>query len=393
MPHAHCRPELGVDVDLPKPTAWGCEPGRPRLGPRPLALYLNLATTTAAPAQAERFLAGVRAYWAHPYRRAATPRPVLWQDGAARLLAYGDAGLPVLVLPSLINRAEVLDLLPERSLLAHLAASGFRPLLLDWGVPQGAELGLTLAEQILGRAQGALDAAIEAVGQRPVLIGYCLGGLLAAGLAASRQRDLAGLALLAMPWDFHAGDGGAPPPISATPQLTAAIATLGCAPVDMLQGFFASLDPLAVIAKYARFADLPPEHPKARAFVAVEDWLNDGVPLAGPVALECLLDWYGANLPGRGLWAPGGIEVTPERLDLPVFLAVPRHDRIVPTASAEAIFPRLRDATLVRPAAGHVSMVVGDTAERELWRPLVQWLRRIAPRRSPAPVPAASAIA
>ena len=65
----------------------------------------------------------------------------------------------------------------------------------------------------------------------------------------------------------------------------------------------------------------------------------------------------------------------------------------VPTASAEAIFPRLRDATLVRPAAGHVSMVVGDTAERELWRPLVQWLRRIAPRRSPALVPAASAIA
>ena len=123
-----------------------------------------------------------------------------------------------------------------------------------------------------------------------MLLGYCLGGLLAAGLAASRQRDLAGLALLAMPWDFHAGDGGAPPPIAATPQLTAAIAALGCAPVDMLQGFFASLDPLAVIAKYARFADLPPEHPKARAFVAVEDWLNDGVPLAGP---------GGAGVPAR----------------------------------------------------------------------------------------------
>ena len=57
----------------------------------------------------------------------------------------------------------------------------------------------------MGGRKRALDAAIEAVGQRPVLIGYCLGGLLAAGLAASRQRDLAGLALLATPWDFHAG--------------------------------------------------------------------------------------------------------------------------------------------------------------------------------------------
>ena len=223
--------------------------------------------------------------------------------------------------------------------MAHLAAAGFRPLLLDWGTPEGRELGFTLDEQIHGRAQGALDVAIEATGQRPVLIGYCLGGLLAAGLAASRQRDLAGMALLATPWDFHAAEAGAPPLLAATPQLTAAIAALGCAPVDLLQGFFASLDPLAVIAKYARFADLPPDHPKARAFVAVEDWLNDGVPLAGPVAQECLLDWYGANLPGRGLWAPGGIAVVPERLDLPAFVAVPQHDRIVPTASAEAIVP------------------------------------------------------
>ena len=117
------------------------------------------------------------------------------------------------------------------------------------------------------------------------------------------------------------------------------------------------------------------------------------MPLAGPVALECLLDWYGANLPGRGLWAPGGIEVTPERLDLPAFVAIPRHDRIVPTASAEAIVPLLRDAALARPAAGHVSMVVGDRAERELWQPLARWLRRIAPSRSAAAVPAASATA
>ena len=76
-------------------------------------------------------------------------------------------------------------------------------------------------------------------GQRPVLLGYCMGGLLAAGLAAARQRDLAGLALLATPWDFHAGDGGAPPPITATAAADGRIAALGCAPVDLLQAFFA----------------------------------------------------------------------------------------------------------------------------------------------------------
>ena len=361
-----------------------------RLGPRPLAFYLRLAAA-GPPRQAERFLAGVRAYWAHPFRRISPSRPAIWSEGAARLIDFGGRGRPILFVPSLINRAEVLDLLPGRSLLAHLATSGFRPLLLDWGEPQTVELGFTLAQQIHGRAAAALDAARALTGEAPVLAGYCLGGLIATGLAVARHTDLAGLALLATPWDFHASEGGARPPLAFLPQLAAMIATLGHAPVDLLQGFFAALDPMRVISKYARFAELAPDDPKAATFIAVEDWLNDGVPLAGPVAQECLLDWYGRNLPAQGLWAPGGIRVDPGELDLPVFAAVPARDRIVPTASAEALVARLRRPTLVRPAAGHVSMIVGDDAVDELWGPLCRWLRRIAPSRHAAGVPAATA--
>ena len=150
---------------------------------------------------------------------------------------------------------------------------------------------------------------------------------------------------------------------------------------------------MAVVRRYERFADLDAADPRARRFVAVEDWLNDGVPLAGPVAQECLWDWYGANLPGRGRWAPGGVRVRPELLDLPAFLAVPHHDRIVPAASAEALARLLPHATLARPVAGHVSMVVGEAAPVQLWRPLTEWLRRIAPGDGQVRMRAASAIA
>ena len=51
---------------------------------------------------------------------------------------------------------------------------------------------------------------------------------------------------------------------------------------------------------------------------------------------------------------------SPELLELPAFVAVPRHDRIVPAASAEALARRLPQATVARPLAGHVSMVVGE---------------------------------
>ena len=125
-----------------------------RGGPRPLALYLRLAALAAAmpaaptgpPLDPRRFVDGLRAYWAHPYRRQMTEPPVVWADGPARLLDYGDPdGLPMLVVPSLINRAYILDLTVERSFLGHLAGVGYRPLLLDWGVPSGTELSSTLA--------------------------------------------------------------------------------------------------------------------------------------------------------------------------------------------------------------------------------------------------------
>jgi polyhydroxyalkanoate synthase subunit PhaC len=338
-----------------------------------------------------RFVAGLRAYWRHPYRRAVDELEVVWRRGSARLLGYGSAGLPVFVIPSLINRAYILDLSAERSFLRHLARQGFRPLLLDWGEPRGPELQLTLADHVHDRAQGALDAALAIAGERPVVLGYCMGGLLAAALAQARRWDLAGLALLATPWDFHADGVTAAPLVQALGPLTASVAALGFAPVELLQAFFAQLGPLGVVEKFQRFGELPPGSARARLFVAVEDWLNDGVPLAGPVAQECLWHWYAENRPARGLWAPGGVPVRPEELDLPAFVAIPRRDRIVPAASAEPLAAGLPDVTVTRPASGHVSMVVGDAAPEQLWRPFTEWLRRIAPRRSPRPVRPASA--
>jgi polyhydroxyalkanoate synthase len=358
-------------------------PGR-RLGPRPLALHLAQAHAAAAGGSLalDDVLAGLQAYWRHPYRRTPAEPPALWSCGTTRLLDYGPAGaFPVLAVPSLINRAYILDLLPGRSLLRQLRAEGFRPLLLDWGVPGAAERRLTLADFVLARLGAAVDWWGQWHGGRPAVLGYCMGGLLAVALAVHRREALAGLALLATPWDFHAragtgsGERAAPPPFAP---LSALAGGLGGLPVAVIQGLFAGVDPLQVPRKFARFAKLDPASPEGELFVAVEDWLNDGVPLAPEVARECLLDWYGANLPGRGRWRLAGHLIQPERLGLPCFVAIPERDRIVPPSSAEALAECLPAATVVRPAGGHIGMVVSARAQRSLWRPLSDWLRRVA---------------
>ena len=60
-------------------------------------------------------------------------------------------------------------------------------------------------------------------------------------------------------------------------------------PVDLLQSFFAALDPLAHARQIPPLRpSIDPDGDQAAKFVALEDWLNDGVGLAAPVARECL---------------------------------------------------------------------------------------------------------
>src|SRR6185312_15523154 len=175
-----------------------------------------------------------------------------------------------------------------------------------------------------GRLERALAAACGIAGAPVVLAGYCMGGTLAVAAAQRRPDLVRGLALLAAPWDFHAPEPDSAARASAMlPLLEPALAFSHALSVDLLQVLFTLLDPWGVADKYRAFARLDPEGNRATLFVALEDWLNDGIPLAAPVARECLGSWYGENAPARGTWRIAGLPVDPATLRLPCFIAVP----------------------------------------------------------------------
>ena len=324
-------------------------------------------------------IGGIAAYRRHHWRRTLIDPPAIWSEGGTRLLDYGPAGgRPILFVPSLINRAYVLDLAEGYSMLRWLAGQGVRPLLLDWGWPGDTERRFTLTDYVAGRMERAMTAAAQAGGTPPVLAGYCMGGTLAVAAAQRRPDLIGGLALLAAPWDFHAPDPERAIQVARTlPLLEPALAFSRSLPVDLLQTLFMLLDPWGVAEKYRAFARLPQDSERARRFVALEDWLNDGIPLAAEVARTCLREWYGENAPARGNWRIAGLPVDPTLINKPTFIAIPGRDRIVPSESARPLVRLIQGAVLHEPMAGHIGMAAGARAETSLWRPLLDWLRTL----------------
>ena len=280
------------------------------------------------------------------------------QVGGISLRDCGGHGPPLVVVPSLINPPDVLDLAPGNSLVGHLAAAGWHPYLVDWGaMPE--PLGLEAL------AMTRLAPLIAALGQTVPIIGHCLGGTLA--LAAARSGNASAVAVLAAPWRF---DGYGAPARTALADWWAGAQpiarALGAVPIDLLQPAFWSLDPAGLVGKFARLADA--DAASLAVFARLEDWANGGAPLSLPAAADL------AALFADGATGLGGAGLP----DVPILDVVAAHDRIVPAAAAITAVPA--PATRLEIASGHVGMVVGRDAPRCLWAPLTGWLGAVASR-------------
>lgn len=308
--------------------------------------------------------------------------PVAATLGTTRLLDFGEGlngdEIPLLVIPSLINRYTVLDLGNGQSFLHMLTREGFHPFVVDWDAPGPEEKSFDLTAYIVNRLEPLLAEVQKKSGKETVgVVGYCMGGLLALALASRNQQATGSLALLATPWDFHTGHEAQVRMLAATlPQLEMLIDTLGELPIDVLQAMFTSLNPWLTFEKFQRFARTDLDSPMAQSFVALEDWLNNGVPLAGPVAKECLRGWYVENRPYQGRWTIGENTVDPTSLSVPTLTVIPEQDHIVPPESARALADMIPGSDITSVPTGHIGMVAGRKAHRLLHEPLVSWFKK-----------------
>jgi polyhydroxyalkanoate synthase len=323
--------------------------------------------TAGEPDRLTAGLAGLRAYQDAERLSPPEPMPIVASSGRVVLRDYGGSGRPVIFVPSLINSAAVLDLLPDISLLRWLSTQGVRPLLVDWGMPDADERTVAIADHV-----EMLSPLLDAAGRDAALAGYCLGGTMA--LAAAAIRPVSALVTIAAPWHF-AGfpDDARQGLLDLWKEARPTTDAMGLMPLEVLQTAFWRLDPRRTVDKFVVFGRAERSAEATRLFVALEDWANGGAPLTPAAGREMAEGFFRDDLPGSGRWQVAGKTIDPAAIRCPLLDIVSSTDRIVPSATAVSGAGIGEAMTL---ALGHVGMIVGGRAREMLWRPLAQWLAR-----------------
>lgn len=340
---------------------------------------------------------GIRAYQAVCTPPVYPVRKVAWRLGAATLHEVWDGGHGaeaersneaadyVLLIPSLINGPQIFDIRPDYSFAAYLAERGLRPLYLDWGAPEDDEKHFGIDEYISYRLMPCIDYLLRTMpkGARLSLVGYCMGGTILAaylallfGGAHGGVRDrIASAVFLASPWNFHADAAHVEVMRLFQTRVGPLIDAQGVLEGDWIQTIFACLDPAAIVRKFHGLEGvLQKGDVKARHFIAVEDWLNSGPDLAGPVARLCLSAWYDRNEPANGTWAVQGRTVDPAAFAVRSLCVIPSRDRLVPPDSARDFAEKLPMRDVLNPDCGHIGLMSGHQARAQFWPDIADWI-------------------
>lgn len=320
---------------------------------------------------------------AHLYRFREDHSPVL--PGAARrgnsrsnenrVHGAGGESLPLLLVPSLINRWYVLDLRQGASLARAMVYAGLDTWCLDWGVPEDEDRHLSWNEVVARLARAIRAVRRETGASRVGLLGYCMGGTLAAIQTALAPDHVAVLVNLAGPIDFS---HGGPLTHQTDPRWfdAQAIAEAGNVQPFMMQSGFVALRPTLQIAKWVSYLDRAHDPAFRTSFDALEAWSGDNVPFPGAAYATYIGDLYQKNALVKGAHRVGGRRVDLGNIECPLLTVVTDRDTICPPLAASALNDHASsaDAEVFVVPGGHVGAVVGGKAPTLLYPKLASWL-------------------
>ncbi len=332
-----------------------------------------------------------------------TPRERIFQSGKLEVYRYlpsrddtnepdtdaatatGHFPVPLLLVPPLMVRPYIYDLRPEHSMVRHLRNAGFDVYLVDFGVPDREDAHTRLDDYVLDFLPRAVEAVRKRQGVQEVsLVGYCMGAIFSLlYTAAWNDPNIRNIISIAAPIDF------------AKMGLLTHLARAGHSQVQFLAdrignvpGFLNSqaLKLLAPLKRFTRYADLffnLYDDEWVKGYDAMSKWADDFIAYPQQAFKQFMSEVMVQNRLMQGMQL-GDRTADLKTVTCSLLAFAGKEDTIATPASARAIVeatsPREHEYHEVH--GGHIGVVVGGRAPREVWTPMVEWLR---PRSLAAP--------
>ncbi len=312
-----------------------------------------------------------------------TPSEVVYEENKLELLHYEPLTdeqhrTPILVAFALINKPFILDLQPDRSVVRRLLEAGHDVYLIDWNEPSRLDRHLTIDDYVNRYIDSCVDVARERSGvDRINLLGYCMGGAMTAMYTALHQQKIRALGLMTAGLCFDDtggvlelwGDNEYYDPRDV-------VDVYGNVPSEMLDVGFALMDPVAnYVSKYVRLYDNLENDEFVENFARMEQWLDEGIDLAGETYVQFLEDIYQDNKLHKNELYLGDKHVDITDIEVPIIQIIGEYDHLIPPETSKPFNDVVgsEDIEMIEYPTGHIGMSVSRSTHRDVWPRVAEW--------------------
>lgn len=312
---------------------------------------------------------------------ATTPKELVWQNDLVKLYHYkretpAKCKIPVLVSFAIMNRQDVLDLQPDRSLMKKLLDEGLDIYIMDWGYPERQHRYLTLEDYILGFMNDAVDFVRKSTKNNKIhKMGICQGGTFSAIYAAIFPEKIKTLTTYVAPFDFS-GNENMLYKWTKELDIDSMVDTMGNVPASMVNNGFTMLKPSMDVAKYIGVMDMLDDEAKMENFLRMEKWKADCPDLAGEMFRKYIKDLWRDNKLIKGEFVLGDHKVDLKKITMPFLNIYATEDNIIPNSSTIPILDEVgsKDKEQYAFHGGHIGVFVGSKSQKELAPKVARWV-------------------
>ncbi len=316
----------------------------------------------------------------------ATPRDVVWTHGGTTLYRYRSSArthpIPLLLVFALINRPGIFDLRPGSSFVEYLLGEGFDVFLVDWGMPEEEDADVGFEEYVCDELHWAIREALRASGAGELtLVGWCMGATMSAmycgldhGSGGSAVRNLV---LLTTPIDGRKTVyASMTDPDAFDPELVAE--HWGSVPGSAIDFANKMLKPVTNFwTTYRKLAENVADGTVRRdTYQSMAKWVGENPSFPGRAFAQWLTWLYHDDALISGRVRLRGRRVDLRRIDQNLLIVTAAADHIAPRAGTMPILDLVasEDVTHFDRPGGHIGLMAGSAARKQIWPDLAGWL-------------------